>query len=66
MSKPKHFMRGQSRLARYGYKLSDANARKGALLYWMNLSNEIEELKFRGPRIEKHVAKLRRYWERTR
>ena len=66
MSKPKHFMRGQNRLARYGYKLSGANVRKGALLYWMNLNNEIEELKFRGKRIEKHVAKLHIYLDRTK
>ena len=57
MSKPKHCRRGVNKNgARMAHTVP---ARKGEWPYWMDLNNEIEELKHKGP--SARLAKLRRY-----
>lgn len=64
MSKPKHYMRNRGFWVGRGYRLQDfSDPQKRDWNYADYLTNTIEEIKLRGP--SKHLAKLRKYLDRT-
>jgi len=62
MSKPKHYKRGKGHRIGYGLWTSDLKATKGDAKYHLHLAAEICDANH-GPA---HLAKLKRYLERTK